>query len=696
MILRTHAPHPVLLPTGEGTPKYRSSVQQRSLRPRVRFLPTGEGTLKYRSERATAFPLPWGEGQGEGSELCSRPTFQTARESELGLLRIGNAAGLSTSVLPNGCLFAIDHDDGRGRVMLNQVLGSPLGGSIGRILLRTEARAAEALGPGAAVRFGAGADRFVWEGDNDGLQHRVTLWLHPALNLWAWQLTLRNLSQGSLSCDAIFVQDLGLGERNFVTGNEAFASQYIDHRIGVHPRFGPVIMSRQNLAQYARHPWVAHGCLEGAKSFATDGLQLFGPAFRDAASIDLPFGVNLPGERLQHEAACAILQTGARSLAPGEEAVWTFFGLFDPDHARPSSDEDLAQVEAAGAALGAFTPVDVPFSAPARSIVQDAPPLVCNSGAGELHQARRHEESRDGQLLSYFVEDGPLNRHAVLRDKDRLMKRRHGTILRTGQSLLPDENALSVTCWMHGVFASQLGSNALHKLFSVSRDAFNIVRTSGLRVLAEISGDWRLLTLPSMFEMGLSDCRWVYRTDGRTIAVHAGASAEDAAMQWEISVEGEPCRFLIFGHLVLGEREYGHAGQVEVDEEAKRIAFRPDPESLWGKNYPQAAYHLVTSTPGELEALGGDELLYADGEARGMPYIALRTAPTREFRFAVVGSMTDPAGASPAHQELRTLCRNAGHRARSRRFLVGHCARFPPRWRRRDRRSQHHLPLVRP
>ncbi len=69
MILRTHAPHPVLLPTGEGTPKYRSSVQQRSLRPRVRFLPTGEGTLKYRSERATAFPLPWGEGQGEGSEL---------------------------------------------------------------------------------------------------------------------------------------------------------------------------------------------------------------------------------------------------------------------------------------------------------------------------------------------------------------------------------------------------------------------------------------------------------------------------------------------------------------------------------------------------------------------------------------------------------------------------------------------------
>ncbi len=594
-------------------------------------------------------------------------TFRTPRESELGLLRIENAAGLRISVLPNGCLFAIEHDDGRGRIMVNQLLGSPLGGSVARILLRTEAWAAEAVGPDATLRFGAGADRFVWEGDKNGLQHRVTLWLHPALNLWAWRLTLRNLSQAPLSWDAIFVQDLGLGERNFVTGNEAFASQYIDHHAGAHPSFGPVIMSRQNLAQSGRHPWVAHGCFHGAKSFATDASQLFGPSFRDSAALALPFSESLPGVRLQHEAACAILQTGVLSLAPGEEGAWTFFGLFDPDRSSPSSDADLAQVEAVSAALAAFAHVGVPLAAPVRSIVQDAPPLSCSGNEETPHRiGRMHEEWRDGRLLSYFMEDGPLNRHAVLRAKDRLMKRRHGTILRTGQSLLPDENALSATCWMHGVFGAQLGANALHKLFSVSRDAFNIDRTSGLRILAEIAGEWRLLTLPSIFEMGLSDCRWVYRAHGRTIAVHAAASAEDAAIQWEISVDGDPCRFLIFGHLVLGERDFGQAGQVEVDAAAKRIALRPDPDSLWGKNYPQAAYHLVTSTPGELEALGGDELLYADGEARGMPYIALRTAPTREFRFAVVASMTDPAEASRliAHYEryvaMPAIVRTAG------------------------------------
>ena len=38
------SPHPVLLPMGEGTPEQGAAI-------------------------ATASPLPWGEGQGEGSDL---------------------------------------------------------------------------------------------------------------------------------------------------------------------------------------------------------------------------------------------------------------------------------------------------------------------------------------------------------------------------------------------------------------------------------------------------------------------------------------------------------------------------------------------------------------------------------------------------------------------------------------------------
>ena len=69
------------------------------------------------------------------------------------------------------------------------------------------------------------------------------------------------------------------------------------------------------------------------------------------------------------------------------------------------------------------------YRTPLRSVAMQARKRSTQAG-------RMHEERREGRLLSYFVQDGPLNRHAVLRDKDRLMKRRHGTILRTGQSLL--------------------------------------------------------------------------------------------------------------------------------------------------------------------------------------------------------------------------------------------------------------------
>ena len=576
-------------------------------------------------------------------------TFRLPRESGLGLKRIASKAGLDFSVLPNGCVFALEHEQGGRRTMLNQALGSPIGGGIMRILVRTggaEPGAIEAMGPSAKVEFGAGPDRVVWGGAAEWLLHRTTLWLHPSELLWLWRVEVENRGGSAVPCDVLLVQDLGLGPRGFVMNNEAYASQYIDHTVPSHPRYGSVVMSRQNMAQDGSHPWAAHGCLDGAASFATDALQLFGPAYRDADGVALPFGTSLPGVRLQHECACAILQSRSRILEPGQSAAWTFFGIFDPDHAEPTSEGDLSRSDAIKEAANAFSPVYVPLHNPIRSILQDASPLVCGRASDDA-RPRIHEERRDGELLSYFVEDGPRNRHAVLREKDRLVRRRHGTIIRSGQDLLPSDDTLCATSWMHGVFAAQLtiGNTSFHKLFSVSRDAYNITRASGLRVLAEINGAWRLLTLPTRFEMGLSDCRWEYRHESGTIGVHVIASGEDAALQCAIRVEGAPCRFLVFGHLVLGEHDFAHSGIVEVDGPAKRVSFRPDPDWLWGQRHPDAVYHLVTSTPAALDAMGGDELLYADGVARGMPYVAFRTRPTNELRFAIVGSMTDAAEA---------------------------------------------------
>ncbi len=581
-------------------------------------------------------------------------TFTTPRESDVGLRRIANGSGLSAAVLPNGTIFGVEHADGDKRIQVNQVLGSPLQGGIGRMLLRiggARPRNVELVGPTAGGEVGVGDDRIVWSGGaTAGIRTRVTLWLAPADNVWLWRVAVT--SETALPCDVLLVQDIGLGERGFLMNNEAFGSQYTDHHVEQDDALGAVLMSRQNLAMHgSRHPWAMHGCLDGAKSFATDALQLFGPTFRDAAEIALPFGANLPGTRLQHEVGCAILQSQPAELEPGVEHAWTFFGLFAPDHPAASGTSDLARLDAVRLAAKAFVATDIPLTPAVRSLVQNAAPVVAlpldGAALDTAFPVRSHEERRDGALLSFFVLDGRQNRHVVLKAKEHMVARRHGTLLRSGQAMLPEDDLLCATAWMHGVFAAQLtiGNTSFHKLFSVSRDPYDITRASGLRILVELDGAWRLLTVPSAFDIGLSDCRWIYRLADRTITVQAIAAGDAPAMQWLVDVDGPPCRFLVFGHLVLGERELDHASPVEIDAENKRASFRPDPKWLWGERYPEAVYHLVTSTPDALELMGGDELLYADGIARDGGYVTFRTRPTERFAFAVVGSMTDAAEA---------------------------------------------------
>ncbi|WFU12610.1 cellobiose phosphorylase (plasmid) [Rhizobium sp. CB3090] len=584
--------------------------------------------------------------------LESNRSFQTPRREELGLSTLSNSAGLSVSALPNGTLFAIDFADQQGSVMINQVLGSPVYGGIGRLYLRvggSRPEVAEIVGPKAAVRFGRDEVGFCWSGETAGIRHTVRLQLHSSESAWFWRVSLENATGDALSADLVLVQDVGLGDRGFLMNSEAYASQYIDHHVAEHSAFGPVVMNRQNLKQGGgRNPWLAQGCLQGAAAYATDVIQLVVPAPTGDAQMVPGFGVSLPSMRRQHEVACPAIQSKPLALTPNTAAAATFFGLFVADHPAASSDADLARLDVLPQALSELAKTEIAGNTPVRSLVQDAPLFVTEpldeATIERLYPKRMLEERIDGQLYSFFVPEGSLNRHIVLREKERVVARRHGAIVRSGQNMLLDDQTLAATCWMQGIFAAQLtiGNTSFHKLFSVSRDPYNLTRASGLRILVDLGEGWRLLGVPAAFDIGLSDVRWIYQLAGRTITVTAIASGDDPSMRWTVTVEGAACRFLVFGHIVLGERDYEAVANIEIDAAAKQISFRPQPSWLWDR-YPNAAYHLVTSTPDAFEAVGGDELLYSDGTSRNGPFIALKSRLTQSFSFAVTGSMTDTA-----------------------------------------------------
>lgn len=580
-------------------------------------------------------------------------SFQMPHRDRLGLASLSNESGLSISLLPNGTLFAIEYSDVAGVIMINQVLGSPVYGGIGRLYLRiggTQAGVFEIVGPRAKVLFSQGETAFFWKGKSREITHSVRLELHPTQATWFWNVTLENPSKVTVEADLVLVQDVGIGAPEFLMGSEAYASHYIDHTIANHPVFGSVVMNRQNLKQPGgRNPWLAQGCVTGAAAYATDAIQLAFPRQACHSAMVPAFGENLPAFRRQHELACPSIQSTPLFIAPATSSSSTFFGLFVPDHPEPSSEKDLSRLDGIEHAPVGPDPLRNKMAAAgvSRSVLQDVAEAMSleldTESVAALYPTRHLEERRDGKLLSFFVQDSRQNRHIVLKDKERVTVRRHGAILRSGQSILPDNDTLAVTCWMQGIFAAQLtiGNTSFHKLFSVSRDPYNLTISNGLRILIDEGDGWRLLGVPSVFEMGLSDSRWVYKLSGRTVTITAAVSGKEPAMQWEITSEGAPCRFLIFGHLTLGEREFESGGRVDINVARKLIIFRPDAAGLWGNKFPDAAYYLVTSTPEVVGEIGGDELLYTDGIARGGPFIVVKVLETHRFCFAVTGSMVD-------------------------------------------------------
>ena len=208
--------------------------------------------------------------------------------------------------------------------------------------------------------------------ETTGIRHRLTLSLHPRDAAWLWHLEATNTGAAALSLDAILIQDIGLGDRGFLMNNEAYASQYIDHHIARHPIYGPVVMSRQNLAQGGSQPL-------GCAWMPRRGEQLcdrWAAALRSFLSrrrcIWLCVWHKLAGRRLQHELACAAIQSAQAMLAPGARAAWRFFGLYVSDHAEASRCRDLARLD--GVAWDDPAPIAIALAPPIRSVARDAPP----------------------------------------------------------------------------------------------------------------------------------------------------------------------------------------------------------------------------------------------------------------------------------------------------------------------------------
>ena len=573
--------------------------------------------------------------------------------------RLSNAAGLNVEVLANGAIRRIECQG----VTLNLFIGNEVEAGPANLWLRRHAAGGVAatplLGSHGLLVQQAGSNGYEARGTWQGLKLRLQLRLAASELAWFWHLQVENLAQQAQTIDLVHVQDIGLASYGTIRVNEHYVSHYLDLTPLEHPRHGCVLAARQNLAVDGRHPWAVIGSLRRGTAFATDGLQFHGLAARAG---ELPEGIarGLPARRLQHEHALLAIQDAPLTLAPGAAAELGFFGCLQVDHAAATAATDLAFVDATLALPEAqplaSSPALEAVATAARTLFASAPMLAAlDLEATDLDllfgPKRRHEEREGDTLMSFFHGD---HSHVVLRAKELRVQRPHGHILRTGAHLVPDENALTSTAWMAGVFHSMVtqGHVSINRFLSTAHSWLGLFRSHGQRLFVQVGGAWQLLGVASAFEIEPSGCRWIYKHADGLIEVRSRAIDGQHALQLQVRVlAGEPLRLLVTHHVALGGDDGSPAtpSPLPLQVGADGVFVGVPAGSNLAARFPGGGFRIEPEAGTQFEQVGGDELLFDDGVSRGQPFVCIGSGTVASFGLCIVGRLFE-APSAPADE----------------------------------------------
>ena len=563
--------------------------------------------------------------------------------------RATSPAGLSVELNSNGSVRRMDCGD----IMLNNFLGNEAEGGLVNIHLRRLGPTVESIpliGPGSSAFYQYDSRGMTACGKWGGLTFRLRLVLAESATAWFWHVELENTGTAPENCDLILTQDIAIAHYGAVRLNEYYVSQYVDHTPLTHPLTGVAVASRQNQSMGGRCPWTLIGSLGKAVSHATDALQFHGLAAR-AGETPIALTTGLPGERLQHEHSLVAIQEEPVLLAPGAKSTRAFFGWFEADKPTATSADDAARIDAALAIPEAVCPPwpeDTAGLPPTCGLFSSAPFLETEELDETFFSAElRQPERENGRLLSFFTGE---RTHVVLKAKELQVLRPHGHLLRSGGSLTPDESALTSTAWMGGVFHSMVtqGHVSINRFLSTCHSYLGLFRSHGQRVFVEIDNAWHLLGVPSAFEMNPDSCRWIYKHRGGLIEVISSAPDDRHELRLFLSVlEGEPVRFLISHHVALNGDDGSRSIPVVRETRGNAVFVSAIPDSDVGRRFPTGGFLIEPSADTRIEALGGDELLFADGDSRSQPFLCFVTAPSKTASFAIHGKLVDSTVAQP-------------------------------------------------
>ncbi|WP_342565973.1 cellobiose phosphorylase [Paenibacillus sp. FSL R7-0345] len=512
-----------------------------------------------------------------------------------------------------------------GQMMINQLLANSVDGGAGNLYIRLHQpdgiQAYPLLGVKSGSTFSRDGERLVWQGEIpavNGAQEKLTYQVTFTLadeDTWFWDVRVKGKSD---LLDVVYTQDVGIAAPGAVTSNEAYLSQYIDQAVFTDQAGGYVVCSRQNQPQGGKFPYLQQGLIGGAAGYSTDGFQFFGLSYKETDRPEALYQESLANKIYQYEFAYTALQSPKTGL--DGEVSFTFYGLFREDHPAAVTELEFADsLRIAWSSVQELAPVKPDGGRPEETAAASriGAPLqtqeLSEAEIAALFPQRFQEEREDGELLAFFTD---TYEHIVLKRKELLVERPHGHILMSGDNARLNAEVITTTSYMYGIFNSQvvIGNTNFNKMLSNARNALNVNKTSGQRIYVELDGQFRLLTMPSLFEIGFNYARWHYKTAEDTFVITNYTAVNAPEIRLHVrAASGKAYRFLISNQITMNVAEYELPYHMEQDADGG-LVFRADGTGLSASVYPELAYKITVDGTA---FKAGDESLLAPGAAPG-------------------------------------------------------------------------------
>ncbi|WP_423188861.1 GH36-type glycosyl hydrolase domain-containing protein [Alkalibacterium sp. f15] len=479
-------------------------------------------------------------------------------------------------------------------VMLNQVLGNTLDGSMNNLFLRmhegSEITYAPMLGIASDSKFSIGEESVRWQGTFKEVDYTVTFQLGEE-NTWFWTVDLTGQDK---TVDVVYGWDLGLNYQGALQSNEGYVAQYVGHSV-FDEENGFVVCSRQNQAEEV-FPYIQQGGLTNMVGYSTDGFQFFGKSYKETDKIERLSKTELENKVYQYEFDYTALQSEKVELN-GTQA-FVFYGLYKHTHPKAITEVEYQDdVQSSWNKLVKNADYrDVPKISLSPAIGEPLP--VESMTQAELEQAypdRLQEEMIEEKLVSFFTEDYS---HITLKEKEIELERQQGHIIYTKNELTVDEPIISTTSWIAGVFNSQivLGNTSMNKFITNTRNHLNILKAQGQRIYVKTDEQYHLLTMPSLFEMGFNYVKWVYKTADETFNVTNFTDSQTHTIKLTVkAASGKNYAYKVTNQVVLHDSECNVPYYYK--QEDNLVTFKPSEKSIVKQAYPELTYYMKVEGP---------------------------------------------------------------------------------------------------